>query len=78
MAQRYLDSSEIHAGHRITYNKQSGIIVFVVEHNEYLPEFPRNEWESIKKGIMIRFDNGALLHLDSADEHLVRDRDGST
>lgn len=70
--QAYSDGTELHAGHRVTYNGQRGTVVFVIDHDEYSPRFASTAWESLKTGFMIRFDNGAMLHLDRPDEHLVR------
>jgi hypothetical protein len=71
---KYVNGSEIHAGQRVIYNGQVGTVVFIIEHDEYLPEFPKVEWLSIESGFMIRFDNGALLRLEEADELLSRDK----
>jgi len=70
--QTYTDGTELHAGHRVTYNGQPGTLVFVIDHDEYLPGFASTAWEDLKTGFMIRFDNGAMLHLDRPDEHLAR------
>ena len=70
--QAYTDGTELHAGHRVTYNGQLGTVVFVIDNDEYAPGFASPAWENLKTGFMIRFDNGAMLHLDRPDEHLLR------
>jgi len=70
--QRYSDGIELHTGHRVSYNGQPGTVVFVIDNDEYSPGFASTAWENLETGFMIRFDNGAMLHLDRADEHLVR------
>lgn len=67
MDQRYPNGREIHIGDRVTYNKQSGRIVFVADRQEFSPD---NAWTEYASGFMIEFDNGARLFLDAADELL--------
>ena len=71
---QYLDSAPIHLGDRVEYNKQPGAIVFVADTGEYAPDFPKEHWTEVQHGFMIRFDNGALLQLDEADDHLLQVR----
>jgi hypothetical protein len=73
--QVYTDGTELHAGHRVTYNGQPGTVVCVIENDEYAPGFASTAWDDLDTGLMIRFDNGAILHLDEADEYLVRVQD---
>lgn len=70
--QVYTDGSELHAGDRVTYNGQPATVVFVIDTDEYSPEFASSARENLETGFMLRFDNGAMLHLDRADERLVR------
>jgi hypothetical protein len=72
MDQRYQDGSEIHVGGVVSYNNQRGTIVFVADRNEYSESHPESNWpqSSNPTGFMIQFTNGALLFLDSSDEHL--------
>jgi hypothetical protein len=74
----YTDGSELHAGQRIAYSGQPGTVVFVIDNEEYAPGFASTAWEDLNTGFMIRFDNGAMLHLDRPDEHLVRVPDDGT
>jgi len=72
-AQRYSDFSPIHVGDRVRYNNQPGKIVIVADHGEYASDFPKHGWLDLETGFLIRFDNGALLHLECADRLLTRD-----
>jgi hypothetical protein len=71
--QVYADSSAIHVGHRVIYNGQVGTVVVVNDSEEYSTDFSAAAWSEHKTGFLIRFDNGALLHLDAPDEHFARD-----
>jgi hypothetical protein len=45
-----------------------GTIVCSIDDDEYTSEFPKDEWGYLKVGILIRADNGALIHYVEADE----------
>jgi len=72
LTQRYEDSTEIHVGDRVHYNAQAGTVVYVIDHDEYSPTFPAEAYAHLGTGLMICFDNGALLHLERADHYLSR------
>jgi hypothetical protein len=46
---------------------QDGIVVFSIDTNEYSDEFPKDWGDYFKDGVMVRTDNGALVHLDDSD-----------
>jgi hypothetical protein len=71
---RYTDASRISVGHRVIYNNQVGTVVVVIDDGEGSPSFPVADWSSFARGLVIRFDNGAVLRLDSPDARLVRDK----
>ena len=71
---RHTDGSRIRVGHRVIYNNQAGTIVVVIDDAEGSPGFPIEDWSSQKTGLVIRFDNGAVLQLESSDARLVRDK----
>ena len=75
--QKYKDGIEVHAGDRVFYCGQAGMVVFVVDHDEYTPEYPKEEWDFIKTGFMILLENGARLHLECPDEHFSRSKEES-
>ena len=75
--QKYPDGREIRVGDRIFYHGQPGTIVFVADHGEYSPGYPKEEWPGIQSGFMIEFTNGARLHLDAPDGHFAKTREES-
>jgi hypothetical protein len=46
----------------------SGVVVFSIDTDEYLPGFPKDEWEYLGRGIMIQTESAGLIHLSVADE----------
>ncbi len=72
MEQRYQNGSEIHLADVVSYNGQSGEVVFVADRREYSQTYSESDWPPSRypTGFMIEFTNGARLFLDSSDEHL--------
>lgn len=70
--QKYNDGTEIHVGDRVFYHGQAGRIVIVAARGEYAPDYPKEEWSAITTGLMIRFDNGAILHIELPDNHFSK------
>ena len=72
MEQCYQNGAEIHLADVVSYNGQSGRVVFVADRREYSAEYPELDWppSQYPTGFMIEFSNGARLLLDSSDENL--------
>ena len=69
---KYADGSESQVGHRVIYNNQVGTVVVVIDDGLGSPGFPIENYRSYENGILIRFDNGALLMLQEPDRLLAR------
>jgi len=68
---RYPDGQEVRLGDTVLYAGQKAVVVAHVPSGSYDPMFPREEWErSLSGGFLLRFENGALLHLDECDEDI--------
>ena len=63
---RYGTQEEVQLYDRIEYSGQPGKIMAVADSSCYDPQFDKGVWEEElgKGGILIQFDNGALLSLD--------------
>lgn len=54
---------------RVTYAGAKATVVYVGGNGAENPKYPKVDWESeVPKGMMIEFENGALLQLDECDE----------
>ncbi|MDR1162267.1 MAG: hypothetical protein LBM17_00315 [Candidatus Accumulibacter sp.] len=61
------DGTEIRLGDRVRlYGIQDGVVVLSIDTNEYSDEFPEDCWNYYKVGVMVKADNGALVHLDDS------------
>ena len=70
MEQRYSTGEEIHGGDRVRYVGCSGTVVFVIDRNEYSPEFPVGHWSSHSSGFVVQTSALGLVLLLAADEDL--------
>ena len=48
----------------------SGEVVFVVERNEFAPDFPAAEWVYLGCGFMVRESDGTLVHYKQSSREL--------
>jgi hypothetical protein len=71
--QRYSNQKQILLWDRVEYANAPATVVYVAKSKLENPRFPHNQWKSqIGNGILIEFDNRALLQLDECpkDEDL--------
>lgn len=60
----YPDGTEIKLDDRVRLlNGEKGTIVFSIDSNEYSVDFAQEDWAYLKEGVMVRTDQGALVHL---------------
>ena len=61
----------IRLGDRVTMGSGiNGVVVFSIDTDEYSPEFPKDKWEYLKRGIMLHTDRIGLVHLEESDEDI--------
>lgn len=62
---KYPDGMEARFGDRVKFsNGDHGSVVLSIDTDEYSKDFPKEEWSYLKKGIMVRTDEGALIHYE--------------
>jgi hypothetical protein len=62
---KYSDGIEMRVGDRVRIrNGDTGIIVASMDTGEFSPDFPRENWNDLKTGIMVLTDKGALVRFD--------------
>jgi hypothetical protein len=45
-----------------------GVVVFSLDTGEFSPDFPKNDWSYLGRGIMIQTKQAGLIHLEKSDE----------
>jgi len=63
------DGTEIRLGDRVRiYNSDTGVIVCSVDTDEYSEEFQDDWADTLKSGVLVRTDIGALVHIEYVEE----------
>ena len=70
----YSSGEIVKLGGRVSLGDDSGgEIVFLIDTNEFSPEFPEAQWRGfLKKGVMIHFPQFGLIHYENEIEPDVK------
>jgi len=71
---KYLNGEEIKLGDQVALGNDSGIVVCIIEDNQFTEDFPKSEWENLERGMLVKFQGYGLIHYIKAEDdlHLVR------
>ena len=70
---RYLDGSKAEVGDTVLLESgQNGTVVFSADDGHYSDEYPESEWSYLDSGIMVRTDDGNLIHYPEECDELTR------
>ena len=59
----------IRVGDRVTMGSGiTGVVVFSIDTDEFSAEFPREQWQYLGRGIIVRSEQAGLVHLSEGDE----------
>jgi hypothetical protein len=62
---KYPDGQSIQLGDKVRIGEDSGgIIVCSIDTNEYSEEYPKAEWASLNRGVLITFPLYGLIHYE--------------
>jgi hypothetical protein len=68
---KYSDSKEVKVGDKVKlWDGCYGIVVCSIDTDEYTADYPNEEWEYLKIGVMIDSDKAGLVHYPKPDEAL--------
>jgi len=66
---KYSNGRRVTVGDRVKLSKgQRGVVVGSIDSREYTPDFPKEEWEYLGSGIIIKSDSGEVFHYAEPDE----------
>jgi hypothetical protein len=69
---KYEDGREVRLWDRVQpWLGCRAIVVFSIDAGEYSPEFPKEHWEYLERGIMLDTEHAGLVHMSEPDEDLV-------
>ena len=76
---KYSDGSKIKIGDRVKlWDGRYGTVVCSIDTNEFTSDFPKENWDYLKSGILIEMDRGELFHYPELDEDFEPVRSGGT
>lgn len=69
---KYRDGREVKSVDKVKLGKdEGGIVVCSIDTGEYCDEHPKEQWDYLKKGVMIEFPLYGLIHYVEPDEDLI-------
>ena len=67
---KYYNGIEVEVGDTVIDDQcGNGIVVFSVDANQYSDEFPREKWESVGKGVMIKFEKLGPIYYEGPEPY---------
>lgn len=68
---KYSSGQEVKLGDKVKLGDDSGgVVVFSIDTDEYAPEYPKAQWDYLKRGVMVDFPKYGLIHYEEAEEDL--------
>ncbi|WP_423601094.1 hypothetical protein [Roseateles sp. MS654] len=68
---RYSDGQEARLGDKVKLSDGSeGVVVCSIDTDEFTSDYPRDQWEYLKRGVMVNFQRLGVVHYEQADEDL--------
>ncbi len=69
---KYRDGQTMKLGDRVQlWGDKFGEIVCIIEGGLFSDEFPEANWAYLKNGLLIKLDDGQLMHYPEIDEDLI-------
>jgi hypothetical protein len=67
----YPSGEEVKLGDRVKIGSWSvGTVVCSIDTDEYSPDYPREEWGYLSRGVIILTEGAGLIHYDEADQDM--------
>jgi hypothetical protein len=67
----YLDGGKVQVGDQVElWSGKFGRVVCSIDDEIYTSDYPEQDWAYMKKGIMVKMDNGELMHYSEEDPDL--------
>jgi hypothetical protein len=70
---KYIDGTKIYVGDRVELvNQGYGVVVCSIDDALYMESYAKDDWSYLEKGVLIKMDNGSLIHYTEPDCDLKR------
>jgi hypothetical protein len=64
----YADGTEVRLWDRVQpWEGCRGVVVFSIDSDEFSPDFPKEHWAYLGRGVMVATDKVGLVHLDESE-----------
>lgn len=64
----YSDGKKINVGDRVElWNNKFGYVACSIDDGIYTEEFSRTDWAHLKKGVIVKMDDGQVMHYAEPD-----------
>ena len=67
----YHTGEKVLIGDRITVDRSPGIVLCVIEDGQFSNAHPREQWDYLKKGMMVEAEGFGLVHYPEVDDDIV-------
>lgn len=71
MAHHYTDGKPLVLGDRVCDGVWQGTVVFIIEEGEFRPPYVKEEWDFLRQGIGVTFNDDLFVY-DEPDEEWIR------
>ncbi|UTY59237.1 hypothetical protein [Massilia sp. erpn] len=69
---RYPGEQEVRLGDRVKLSDGAeGVVVCSIDTDEYLPEYPKSDWDYLKHGVMLKFPKYGLIHYTQPEAEMT-------
>ena len=66
-----MTGDEVQIGDRVIADKSDGVVVCVIDTDQYSDAHPKEQWDYLKTGAMVETDEMGLVHYPETNEDLV-------
>lgn len=75
MTTKYFDGQDVHLGDAVRLGSDAdGVVVALIETQEYSPGFAESEWSYLTRGLLVRFAKYGVIHYENVEPDLVLTR----
>ncbi len=69
---KYCDGQEVNLGDKVRLGQDSGgVVVCSIDTDEYDDDYPKAQWDYLKRGVMINFPLYGLIHYVEPEPDLL-------
>ena len=68
---KYADGKDARLGDKVRLSDGAeGVVVCSIDTHEYSPAYPKEQWDYLKRGVMVSFEKYGVIHYEDAEPGL--------